>query len=270
MTHDELRELAAAYALGAITEGQRAEVEAHLAECAECRAEVESLAPVVQGLAYTVPMQAPPPSLREKVLAAARSESPAAEIAPTAESPSAGLSWAALSGIAALFVVAVSLGTYAMAMRDRVQTLETGLRDAVAAMEQVNQELESLRREAEESRSASAVLSSSDLARIDLTGLAAASDARARAFWNRSNGLVFTASDLPAVPAGRGYQLWVITDGAPISAGMLQPDPSGAVEIYIDTPVDIPPPRGMAISVEQSTGAPAPTTEPVLVGLVSE
>jgi anti-sigma-K factor RskA len=268
MTHDELRDLAAAYAIGALGEGQRAELEAHIAECAECRADIESLAPVVQGLAYTVPIQAPPASLRARILAAAERETPS--VAPTGETVShREWSWRAMAAVAALIVVAIGLGTYAIAMRNRVLTLESGLRDAIAAMEQVDAELAALRRLAEENQSAKEVLSSSELARIDLQGQPAAAAARARAFWSRGSGLVFTASALPPVPAGRGYQLWVLTDGAPISAGMLQPDASGSVETFIPTPLDLPAPVGMAVTVEPAGGVPAPTTAPVLVGKVT-
>ena len=69
-----------------------------------------------------------------------------------------------------------------------------------------------------------------DTARVDLAGQPAAPSASARAFWSRSRGLVFTASNLPALPEGRVYQLWVLTgQPAPISAGLLTPDRDGRV-----------------------------------------
>ncbi len=273
MTHEELRELAAAYALGSLTPGQRLEFEAHLAECAECRDETASFGAVVQGLGYTVPLQQPPASLRARILAAARSEASAASPPIAPEPASAGWNWAALGAVAAVLVLAVGVGIYAVDLRSRVATLETGLREANAATEQANAatelanaELEALRQLAEETDSARAVLGASDLARIDLEGQTTAANARARAFWNRSSGLVFTASELPAIPQGRAYQLWVLTAGAPISAGLLQPDADGSVEIFMQTPLDLPAPTGMAITVEPAGGVPAPTTQPVLVG----
>ncbi len=270
MTHDELRELAPAYALDALTPGERAEFGAHLAECAECRADVESMAPVVQGLAYTVPREEPPAALRARVLGAARSDRAARpSIKPAAVPVQSVWTWSAMAAMAALLVAAAGLGLYALSLRDRVTALEDRLREASAATERADSELAALRQLVEENESARAVLGSSDLARIDLQGQAAAAAARARAFWNRSSGLVFTASDLPAVPEGRTYQLWVLTDGAPVSAGLLQPDAGGAVETYIETPPDLPSPVGMAVTIEPAGGVPAPTTPPILVGLVT-
>ena len=67
--HDELRGQAAAYALGALTAGQGARFEAHLASCAECAEEVESLWPIVRALTGAAPPADPPLALRDRVLA---------------------------------------------------------------------------------------------------------------------------------------------------------------------------------------------------------
>lgn len=66
MTED-LHALTGVYALDALPEGERAEFEAHLAGCATCRREVEDLRAVGADLAVLTE-QAPPPSLRSRVL----------------------------------------------------------------------------------------------------------------------------------------------------------------------------------------------------------
>jgi anti-sigma-K factor RskA len=115
-----------------------------------------------------------------------------------------------------------------------------------------------------------AVLAAPDLARIDLAGQPAAPSASARAFWSRSRGLVFTASNLPAPPPGRAYQLWVLTaQPAPISAGMLTPDGNGHVNARFDMSVDLPRPVAMAVTLEPEGGVPAPTGDKYLVGLAN-
>ncbi len=71
---------------------------------------------------------------------------------------------------------------------------------------------------------------------------------------------MFTASNLPPLPAGRTYQLWVLTaQPAPISAGVFKPDNGGAAAAMFQTPVDIPPPVGMAVTIEPEGGVAAPT-----------
>jgi anti-sigma-K factor RskA len=74
MAHEAVHDLTAAYALDALDERERAEYEAHLATCEECRAELASLQESASSLAYSVPAPAPPPQLRDRILEQARSE----------------------------------------------------------------------------------------------------------------------------------------------------------------------------------------------------
>jgi len=61
-----------AYALGALDQTDAERVAQHLAACAACRADAASLAEVVGTLPETVTPRDPKPSLRERILAAAR------------------------------------------------------------------------------------------------------------------------------------------------------------------------------------------------------
>ena len=170
--------------------------------------------------------------------------------------------------VAASVALAAALGGYALQLRGRVTTLESRLREATLRAESGDRQIADVRRTAAEAQSSLLVLAAPDLARIDLAGQPAAPTATARAFWSRSRGLVFTASNLPAPPRGRAYQLWVLTaQPAPISAGMLTPDASGRVNARFDTPPDLPRPVAMAVTLEPEGGVPSPTGDKYLVGL---
>ncbi len=139
-------------------------------------------------------------------------------------------------------MLAVGLAWYAAAARGRVTALEAQL----------------------------SVLASPDTARVDLAGQPAAPSASARVFWSRSRGLVFTASNLPALPEGRVYQLWVLTgQPAPISAGLLTPDRDGRVTAVFATSPDLPKPVAMAVTLEPEGGVLSPTGDKYLVGLAN-
>jgi anti-sigma-K factor RskA len=252
--HDQLAEQAPAYVLGALTPAERRAFEAHLAGCAVCAAEVRSLTPVAAALAHAAPEASPAAPVRARLLNAVS--------AP----PSRSMSWLA---VAASMALAVALGGYAAQLRGRVSGLESRLRDATLRAEAGERQMADVRRTASDAQSSLAVLIAPDLARIDLAGQAAAPNATARAFWSRSRGLVFTASNLPPPPPGRAYQLWVLTrQPAPISAGMLTPDASGRVNARFDTPLDLPAPVAMAVTLEPEGGVPAPTGDKYLVGAV--
>ena len=112
-----------------------------------------------------------------------------------------------------------------------------------------------------------AILTAPDVRQIDLAGQPVAPRAAARAFWSRSRGLVLTASNLPAPPPGRTYQLWFVTAQAPVSAGLLKPDASGRVTTLLNTPADLPAPAALAVTLEPEGGSVAPTGEKYLIGL---
>ena len=59
------------------------------------------------------------------------------------------------------------------------------------------------------------------------------------------------------------------TAPAPMSAGLIEPDASGRVNVVFSTPSDIPPPQAVAVTLEPAGGRPAPTGPKVLVGLVT-
>ena len=280
--HHEYTDQAAAYALGALTPAERADFEAHLAHCALCAAEVRSFAPVVGDLGMTSPAAVlPAPAVRDRLLSAIRAGSGAA--APlaavrAASSPRTGerietsgtMSRVGPYALAASMLLAVALGGYAAQLRGRITTLEARLRDTVLRAETNERLVADAQRSALESQRTVLVLAAPDLARIDLAGQPAAPQASARAFWSRSRGLVFTASNLPAPPPGRAYQLWVLTaQPAPISAGMLKLDANGRATEMIDTPQDLPRPIAMAVTLEPEAGVPAPTGDKYLVGLVN-
>ena len=68
MTHDEMRELLAGYAIDGLADSEAAVVAEHLAWCADCSLELRSLQETVDALAGAVPQLAPPERLRARVL----------------------------------------------------------------------------------------------------------------------------------------------------------------------------------------------------------
>jgi anti-sigma-K factor RskA len=234
--HDEAVELTGAYVLGALSADERAAFEVHLASCSRCTAEVRALRPVSDALGQSSLPIDPPPGVRAALTQAIT----AANAAP--DTASTRTTWAAWLAIAATLALAAGAGWYAI----------------------------NTRRESERERLINSVLAAPDLARIDLSGQPLAPSATARAYWSRSNGLVVLASNLPPLPAGRIYQLWVLTkEPAPMSAGLLQPDRDGHASMTVVTPVDMPAPVAMAVTIEPAGGVTAPTGDKYLVGVTN-
>jgi len=257
--HDALREQAAAYALGGLSEAERSAFEAHLNGCAECKAEVGAFLPVSGALAQAVELHDPPAALRGRILGAAR-RAPAAPRRFSALAP-----WLAT---AAMLVVTVGMGTYIAQLRQRVSNLEVQLRDALIRVDDGERRVAVALRAAADAQAPLAILTAPDVQRIDLAGQPVAPRASARVFWSRSRGLVLTGANLPPLPAGRIYQLWFVTPQAPVSAGLLKPDEAGRLTTVLNTPADMPVPAALAVTIEPEGGSPGPTGDKYLVGLV--
>ena len=264
MTHEHWQELAALHALDALEPDDEARLRAHLESCPECRREFTSLRSVALGLSQAVPPHDPPPALRRRVLqtvvAGPRLASiPDKRLLQTPRSTRFATA-AALLLAAASIVLSVGLsrqvtrtnGALARAQDDALRAQ----RDAREARSQLSRASASL-----------AILTAPDVVRIDLAGQAPAPAAAARAYWSRSRGLVFNASHLPPAPRQKGYQLWVVTAQAPISAGMLHADSVGDVAMTVKTPPDMPSPLALAVTVEPSGGVASPTGDKYLVGV---
>ena len=266
MTHDE-QSLAAAYVLGALEPAERRAFEAHAATCPICREEVRSLQRVADALARTVPERTPSPMVRARVLAAIKGNAIKDNTAPVLRDVpaprNAVRSWMPL---AAMLVVAAGLAAYAWQLQGRLAFLEARLSDAESRAVAAQRATLEARNAADSAQSAMSVLAAPDLTRIDLAGQAVAPNASARALWSRDRGMVFTTANLPPAPAGRVYQVWVVTAQAPVSAGLLALDPNGRATVVFNTPRDIAAPVAVAVTLEPEGGVPAPTGEKYLVG----
>ena len=125
-SHDFLREQAPFYALGNLSDAERSAFETHLNGCAQCKADVTAFLAVCGALAQTVEQHDPPAALRRRILGAAR-RAPEAPYRLSALAP-----WFAA---AAMLVVTVGMGMYAVQLRQRVGNLEVQLRDALVRVD---------------------------------------------------------------------------------------------------------------------------------------
>jgi anti-sigma-K factor RskA len=254
MSHPEQespQDLAAAYALGALSAEEARRFEAYLAGSPEARREVAEYREVAALLALAGPEPAPSPDLRERVLARRR----APTTRPTAVRPRSARPWPAL---AAGLVTVVGLGFgYAQL---------TTVRDLRGKLAQLGQRLE---RTSDQLRAREATLNSILEPGVQLFQLTASGDPDplVQLFWDRKrHRAVVHGFQLDSVPEGRAYQLWFIKDGAPVPSVTFRPEPTGHVLVEgIEVPAegDV---TAAALTVEPESGSPQPTSPIRLVG----
>lgn len=271
LDHQALKESTGLYVVGALPADEREAFERHLRSCDECAAEVRSLRSVADALPYALPQVDPPNALRARVLAAAGQEDQSRVVVADKRQAATPINdWQSRSGwlsAAALLVVAVGVSGYALTLRQRVGGLELQLQDALARVTRSEQQLATATASAARAEVRLAVITAPDLAQVALAGQPPSPRASGRAFWSRTRGLMFAASNLPPLPSNRIYQFWVVTATSAISSGWtFRPDESGRAAEHFATAPDIPPPVAMAVTIEPEGGVSAPTGDKVLVG----
>ena len=188
MADESIHELTAAYALDALEERDRDAYEDHLAGCERCRDELGSLSESAAALAYAVSTPAPPSGLRGRILESARAER--TNVVPL-RSRRAFQAVAAVAAVAA--GVAIGVGAWAASLHSRL-----GDRSAADT----------------EMRAALAVLADRQAQRYPLDG-------RGSIVVAPTGEAALVTRRLPAAPAGKTYEAWVIQDGRPQAAGLL-------------------------------------------------
>jgi anti-sigma-K factor RskA len=254
MSHPEQespQDLAAAYALGALSSDEARRFEAYLAGSPEAQREVAEYREVAALLALAGPEPAPSPDLRERVLA--RGRGPATR--PVASRPRPGRPWLAL---AAGLIAVVGLG-FGYAQLGTVRDLRRELAQLGRHLERTSDLL----------RAREATLNAILEPGVQLFQLTASGDPDPliQLFWDRQrHRAVLHGFRLDSVPQGRAYQLWFIKDGAPVPSVTFRPEPTGHVLVEgIEVPAEGEV-TAAALTVEPESGSPQPTSPIRLVG----
>ena len=104
--------------------------------------------------------------------------------------------------------------------------------------------------------------------RVTLVAAKAPPQPQGKAIYVRDrSSLIFLASNMPAVPSDKIYELWLIpTTGAPIPAGLFKPDAHGSATVINPPLPGNVEAKAFAITVEPEAGSTTPTMPIVMVG----
>ncbi|KAA1398277.1 anti-sigma factor [Aeromicrobium ginsengisoli] len=229
MTTD-LHSLLAPYVLDALEPAERAQFEAHLVQCPDCRSELGGLQATATRLGESQ-SQEPPAALRQRLLAAIGSI-PQERPLVTSINQRRGLRQRLpqLVAAAALVLAAAGGGGY-LVERDHAQDRERQLADITSVL-----------------GAADAATTAQDFPNGGTVRLVTS---------KKRDAAVVVAHSLPALDGGKVYQVWLIRSSKAESQGtfsrsgeMVMKDLSSADEL--------------AVTVEPSGGSDQPTTAPVL------
>ena len=234
--------LAGAYALDALTDRDRARFERHLAGCDACRQEAASLREAAARLPAASAVQ-PPGRLREQVLAeAARTR----QQPPVTPDGLAGAGRRAYNWRAPRMAVAIAGGCMLVALVLGGLFISTQHR---------------LSQDQAHSRAIAAVLNAPDA--TIMSARAAAGGTATVVMSHRDHALVLTTARLPALTAGRRYQVWLMGLHRVRAAGMLPAPRQGMTAPMVVS--GLAPGDAVALTVESAGGASSPSSAPVVM-----
>jgi anti-sigma-K factor RskA len=282
---DEVREKAALYALGALSQLEARGFEVHLREgCEVCQSELLEFEEVVGVLGLDAPEASPPAELRSRLLSRIASEpqeAPTTRLAPepshreqaparaqarqSGRVPSGGgesggrwFPWAIAACLAILALV--SLLAWRRADEQIGSIIAESARDRALAKEEKDR--------AEEETQINKLLEIPGSVKVDLTGLSGHPAARGVVYWDKQNNRWIVDADLPPAPPGKEYQLWFLAP-SPVSAGLIKTDSIGHGFSVVGIPSGLGQIGAAAITLEPEGGSQKPTQPIYALGKTS-
>jgi hypothetical protein len=259
----DLHTLTGAYALDALDEGSElTRFNRHLTRCQSCAAEVRGFREVATAMAFAATTE-PPAEMRDQVMAAvARTRQLPPEIRTHARpkrvrGTAPWLPW--LSGVVATAaaVVAVFFGLAQSHTQNELNAARAQNHALASAQARVEAELSQAR---QHDQALAEILGAPHVTLLSHSttkgGVAVVVlDAATRQ-------LVVATSGLPALPAGKVYQLWLIGPVKIVSAGLLPTARSGVTTPVVATGLV----KGdkLGLTVEPAPGSKQPTTTPIV------
>lgn len=250
------------YALGSLEGEEKRAFEAHVRSCPDCAQKLAEAQGTIAALSVATPPEVPSPEVKEKLMRQIRrgGAGQAVPMNPHAASvarPALRHWWPA-----ALAAAGVVLAILTVILWQQNEELKTRL-------EALNAGLDQAKKDAAQARTVVEVETAADTIPVALNS-AADKPGRGLVRYNARQGIVLMNAVLPAPPAGKAYQLWLMPDsGNPISAGVFFPGPGGEIPLMMS---HVPPgtvARAFAVTVESASGNPQPTGPKVLVGSTS-
>ncbi len=234
MNCEEVREVFELYALGQLDGEERDEAEAHLARgCAVCRANLNRAIALNAAFMTTLPDMAPSAKLRRRVLASVGIER-------------STWNWAAMLAAAAMLALALWLG---FEERKRTEELAQSRETLMRVQGDRDKMLEAFR-----------FLNQPETKQVGFR-----SGPRGNVFVNPRSGVLMIATNLPPLPAGRIFEMWLIPkDGWPKPAGLFGASGMGDAFHILPGPVDVASLGTVAVTIEPEAGSSQPTSTPII------
>jgi hypothetical protein len=258
VSHGDVRELIAPYALGALERDEMELVREHLAGCAFCANLAREASDVVHLLPYAAPYRPAPEASLDRVMRTIRVEHQRRSSQPTPQGSGSLWDWLRrpiFAPVAAGVLLVLGLAGWNM-------MLMSELNEDRRQMATLHNRL------AQQSHLLLMVTSGSAVTR-PLQGTSLAPSAAIRLIMDgETNSAMLMASRLPPPPAGQVYQVWLGRQGARMPAARLTVDDQGDGECTLELDSSVHSYDSAWITLEPARGSPMPSSPGVARGVL--
>jgi anti-sigma-K factor RskA len=254
---------AEAYALGILDSPDREMVEQHLEVCPPCRNQVRGVEESAHLLGFAAPPVAPPSRCKARIMEKIERERFLATPTRRQRGPVRAALWANLAAVAALML----LGVWSINLQRKMSQLESRAELTQSQVATVSTENAVLRAQLTEYREFDTVMARSAAVRY-LEGMGPAADASAETYMTPGeNTALLVVRNLPALPDGKVYQVWVARSSEQQPLSTFDVDaPDQLVKLKIAPPEPMDRYSEIMVTIEDAGGASAPSDETVLAG----
>ena len=255
------------YALGALREDEAAELKAHVAACGECAMKLAEAHGSAALLGFAVKQEPPAGTIKAELMARIRAKEHAyawalhangAELKGAKAGPAneEKISWR--KPVLVAIAVALALVSLGLSWQNRKLSAELAKeRQSAGTLLEDHKQIEKLVN----------ILVAPDTLAVKLTGMGEGASGSGAVKYNRRLGIMVYTAQLPALPAGKNYQMWLVpAKGEAISEGVLRPDVRAWGNLWTAAIPAGTEAKEFWVTIESAGGVSQPTGPKVLEG----
>ena len=260
---ERMEELLPFYALGGLTDEERAQVEAYVAANPAAKSRLDEMMRTSSAISYAVAPVEPSPELKRSLMSRVNREARARTSRRVDADSAPRFSLSQLFNnllprlspalILLSLVATTAVGAWAISLNNEVARLRS--------------ETQTLQAELATQREVVAQLAAPGAQVVVISGTEHQPGAYGQLVADRNGqSAVLIVSGLPPLEPGKVYQLWVIRGDTPVSAGLFEVDKSGVVILRVIADVTPGSFNAIGVSVEPAGGSQLPTGDIVMLG----
>ena len=260
--NEKIEELFTFYALGAVTEAERQQVEAYVASDPEARARLDEMIRTASALSFASEPLEPPAALKRALMDRVQAD---AQKRFTSPPPASESGWSRFMNIflsgqwlpqavaVASLLIAVAVGGWGLSIRNEFARLQT--------------EMVSLQKELADQRVVLAHVVSPNSQTFLISGTEHQPEARGQFMADSETGsAVLVVSGLQQLDAGKIYEFWLIEGDTPVAAGLFEVNEEGKAILQVSHAVMPESYDAIGVSIEPQAGSVQPTGDIVMLG----